>query len=144
MGSEPVSLDQADIISYIASGRPAADAFQLGGTGALEVGGDFATQQLAQVIAAAAGAGLGLDIFEIQLEGSRGTTITAGKYVSRRLFASVSWPLSFAGKSAAPNAGGIDSNKEVIIEYAIFAWLLARLRSNSSTTGISLLYQYAY
>lgn len=139
LGSEPVSLDQADIISYIATGRPAADAFQLERPASLVAGGE-----LAQLIAAAAGAGIGLDVVEIQLEGSRGATVTAGKRVSRRLFASVSWPLSFSGKSDAVRAGSTRSNKEVIIEYSINAWLLARLRGNASTTGFSLFYQYAY
>ena len=141
LSSAPVSLDQADIISYIATGLPAADAFQLAGTGTLQVGGDLARQQLAQLIAAAAGAGLGLDIVEIQMEGSRGATITAGKYVSRRLFASVSLPMT-----ASENSGVVDSksNRELTIEYSIFAWLLARLNSNPSTMGISLLYQYVY
>ncbi len=139
LGSEPVSLDQADIISYIATGRPAADAFQLERPASLVAGGE-----LAQLIAAAAGAGLGLDVVEIQLEGSRGATVTAGKRVSRRLFASVSWPLSFSGKSDAVRAGAVDSNKEVIIEYSIFAWLLARIRSNTSSMGFSLFYQYTY
>ena len=139
LGSEPVTLDQADIISYIATGRPAADAFQLERPGSLLAGGE-----LAQMIAAAAGAGIGLDVVEIQLEGSRGATVTAGKRVSRRLFASVSWPLSFSGKSDAVRAGSVDSNKEVIIEYSLNAWLLARLRGNASSTGFSLFYQYAY
>ena len=141
LSSEPISLDQADIISYIATGRPAADAFQLAGTGTLQVGGDLARQQLAQLIAAAAGAGLGLDVVEIQMEGSRGATITAGKYVSRRLFASVSLPLSASEDSGAADSR---SNRELTIEYSIFAWLLARLRSNPSTMGVSLLYQYVY
>ncbi len=141
LSSEPVSLDQADIISYIATGRPAADAFQLAGTGTLQVGGDLARQQLAQLIAAAAGAGLGLDVVEIQMEGSRGATITAGKYVSRRLFASVSLPLSASDDSGAADSR---SNRELTIEYSILAWLLARLQSNPSTMGISLLYQYVY
>ena len=142
--SEPVSLDQADIISYIATGRPAAEAFQLSGGGTLEVGTDLALNQLTNLIASAAGAELGLDVVEIQQEGSRGATVTAGKYVSRRLFASVSWPISFNTGTTSPTGAGTESNKEVVIEYEVFKWLLVRLLSDTSTLGMSLLYQYAY
>ena len=139
--SEPVVLNPADIISYIATGRPAAEAFQLDGGGTLKTGGDLALQQLTSLIASAAAEELGLDVVEIQQDGSRGATLTAGKYISRRLYASVSWPLSFADGAAS---AGAESNKEVIIEYALFSWLLARLRGDESTMGMSLRYQYAY
>lgn len=142
--SEPVPLDQADIISYIATGRPAAEAFQLSGGGTVEIGTDLALNQLTNLIASAAGAELGLDIVEIQQEGSRGATVTAGKYISRRFFASVSWPISFSSGAALTTASGADSNKEVIIEYEFFDWLLLRITSDTSTIGLSLLYQYAY
>ena len=113
--SEPVQLDPADIILYIATGRPAADTFQ--GTNTLEAGSSLAISQLNSLIAGAASAGLGLDVVRIQQDGARGLTATAGEYISRRLFASVSWPVAADDASDASRLG---SNKALVIEYAFF------------------------
>ena len=135
--SEPVSLDQADIISYIATGRPAGEAFQgIGGTTT-----DLALSQLSSLVASAAGAELGLDVVEIDQEGTRGTTVTAGKYLSRRFFASVSWPIAISsGESTSSNT----TAQEVTIEYELFNWLLLRMISDGATIEFNLLYEYAY
>lgn len=142
--SEPTQLDQADIISYIATGQPAAESFQLSRGGTLESSTSLALDQLTNLIANAAGEELGLDIMEINQEGARGTTITAGKHLSRKLFAAVSWPLSFSGDSAPFTTATQVSNKEIVIEYEFSRWFLARLRSDTSMLGLSLYYQYAY
>ena len=139
--SEPVQLDRADMISYMATGRPAADAFQLGGGGALQSGGDLALRQLSSLVAGAAGAGLGLDVVQIDPEAAGGVTVTAGKYVSRKLFASVKWPIT---KESTATSTTIESNKELVIEYALYPWLLARMRGDAGALGLSLLYQYTW
>lgn len=139
--SEPVQLDRADMISYMATGRPAADAFQLGGGSALQSGGDLALRQLSSLVAGAAGAGLGLDVVQIDPEAAGGVTVTAGKYVSRKLFASVKWPIT---KESTTTNTTIESNKELVIEYALYPWLLARMRGDAGAVGLSLLYQYTW
>ena len=139
--SEPVQLDRADMISYMATGRPAADAFQLGGGGALQSGGDLALRQLSSLVAGAAGAGLGLDVVQIDPEAAGGVTVTAGKYVSRKLFASVKWPIT---KESTATSTTIESNKELVIEYALYPWLLARMSGDAGALGLSLLYQYTW
>ena len=139
--SEPVQLDRADMISYMATGRPAADAFQLGGGSALQSGGDLALRQLSSLVAGAAGAGLGLDVVQIDTEAAGGVTVTAGKYVSRKLFASVKWPIT---KESTTTSTTIESNKELVIEYALYPWLLARMRGDAGAVGLSLLYQYTW
>ena len=139
--SEPVQLDRADMISYMATGRPAADAFQLGGGSALQSGGDLALRQLSSLVAGAAGAGLGLDVVQIDPEAAGGVTVTAGKYVSRKLFASVKWPIT---KESTTTSTTIESNKELVIEYALYPWLLARMRGDAGAVGLSLLYQYTW
>ena len=131
------TLNTADLISYIATGRPAGDAFQgLGGTGR-----DLALSQLSSLVASAAGEELGLDVIEIDQDGTRGTTVTAGKYLSRRFFASVSWPISIRDdESTTTNAAA----QEVTIEYELFNWLLLRMISNGTSIEFNLLYEYAY
>lgn len=139
--SEPVQLDRADMISYMATGRPAADAFQLAGGGALQSGSDLALQQLSSLVAGAAGAGLGLDVVQINPETGRGVTLTAGKYVSRKLFASVKWPINEASTTSSRS---VETNRELVIEYALYPWLIARMRGETGALGLSILSQYTW
>lgn len=139
--SEPVQLDRADMISYMATGRPAADAFQIAGGGALQSGSDLALQQLSSLVAGAAGASLGLDLVQINPETAGGVTLTAGKYVSRKLFASVKWPIT--DKPTSPNIN-VKNERELVIEYALYPWLVARMRGETGAMGLSLLYQYTW
>ncbi len=139
--SEPVQLDRADMISYMATGRPAADAFQLGGGGALQSGSDLALQQLSSLIAGAAGAEIGLDVIQITPETEGGVTLTAGKYVSRKLFTSVKWPIT---EEPATSNSYLENKRELVIEYALYPWLVARMRGETGAMGISLLYQYTW
>ena len=144
LSSDPAILDESDIISYIATGRPAAEAFQMVEGNTLQVGRDIAVNQLTNLIAGAAGAELGLDIVEIEQEGSRGVTLTAGKRISRDLFASISWPIAIGTGGAAQPGASSKGNKKIIIEYSLFQWLLARLRGDTESLGASLVFQYAY
>lgn len=139
--SEPVQLDRSDMISYMATGRPAADAFQLGSGGALQTGSNLALQQLSSLVAGAAGAGLGLDVVQIDPETNGDITLTAGKYVSSKLFTSVRWPIT-ASSSTSINA--IERNRELVIEYSLYPWLLARMRGETGAIGLSFLYQYTW
>ncbi len=144
LSSDPAILDESDIISYIATGRPAAEAFQMAEVNTLQVGRDIAVKQLTNLIAGAAGAELGLDVVEIEQEGSRGITLTAGKRISRDLFASVSWPIALSTGRAAQPGTSTEGNKQIIIEYSLFEWFLARLRGDAESVGASFLFQYAY
>ncbi len=144
LSSDPAILDESDIISYLATGRPAAEAFQRGEGSTLQLGRDIAVSQLTNLIAGAAGAELGLDIVEIKQEGSRGVTLTAGKRVSRYMFASISWPIAIGPGGAVQPGSGSTGNKEIAIEYSLFQWLLARLRGDTESLGASLVVQYAY
>ena len=139
--SEPFELDPADILLYIATGRPAADAFQATGANTLEAGSSLAISQLNTLIAGAASAGLGLDVVRIQQAGSRGLTVTAGKHISRRLFTSVSWPLTSETLSDVSRLG---NRKALSIEYVMYPWLLARLTGDTSALGLSILTQYTW
>ncbi len=139
--SEPIQLDRADLISYMATGRPAADAFQLSEGGALQSGSDLALRQLSNLVAGAAGAGLGLDVVQINPEPSGVVWLTAGKYVSRNLFASVKWPIT--AETGTQNTPA-EHNSEFVIEYGLFPWLLARMRGETGAAGLTLLYQYTW
>ena len=144
LSSDPPMLDESDIISYIATGRPAAEAFQMAEVNTLQVGRDIAVNQLTNLIAGAAGAELGFDVVEIEQQGSRGVTLTAGKRISRDLYASISWPIALGSGSTPQPGRGSESSKQIIVEYTLLAWLLARLRGDAKTIGTSLIFQYVY
>ncbi len=136
-GGDDCTLNTADLISYIATGRPAGEAFQgLGSAGA-----DLVLSQITSLVASTAGAELGLDVVEIEQDGIRGATVTAGKYLSHRFFATVSWPISISSDESATVT---TAAKEVSIEYELFNWLLLRMISDGSTVEFNLLYEYAY
>ncbi len=125
------------MISYIATGRPAGEAFQgIGSTGT-----DLVLSQITSLVASTAGAELGLDVVEIEQDATRGTTVTAGKYLSHRFFATVSWPISISSDE------GTSTNttaQYVTIEYELFNCLLLRMISDGSTVEFNLLYEYTY
>ena len=144
LSSDPANLEESDIISYIATGRPAAEAFQMATEGSLQAGSDIALGRLTNLIAGAAGEELGLDMVKIEVEGSRGVTLTAGKRIARDFLATVSWPIAIGNSTTAQATSSLKNNKQVNIEYALFAWLLARLRGDTESIGASLVVQYAY
>ncbi|HMB94204.1 MAG TPA: translocation/assembly module TamB domain-containing protein, partial [Rhodothermales bacterium] len=143
LGSDP-QTDYTNIVSYIATGRPADKAFQLGGV--QDVGAGLALGQLANIVEGAAGEELGLDVIEIQQDGLQGATVTAGKYLSPRLYAAVSWPISFSNTNR-DNATTLTTTSQqfITLEYELYNWLLARLIARQSRAiQFKLLYEYSY
>jgi translocation and assembly module TamB len=148
LSSEPPT-DLTNIVSYIATGRPASEAFQLGGEGALTAqGAQLALNQLAGIVEGVAGSGLGLDVIEIRQDGLTGTTITAGKYLTQRLYVEVSQPISFSGTSTQETGAttGTTATRVFAIEYELFEWLLARANGDGTGSNLefNLLWEYAY
>ena len=92
--SDP-SMSQDDILSYIVTGRPTSDnpLFEGQGTGGGNAGKEIAVGALASAISNTAGQGLGFDVFQIRQEPTRGLTLTAGRYISSRLFLDLQLPL---------------------------------------------------
>jgi translocation and assembly module TamB len=141
-------MDTADILSYIATGRPADQALALSGSGAggglLDTGAGLALGQLASFVEGVAGRDLGLDVIEIEQEGTSGTRLTAGKYLSPRLYASVSTPINYGGgeNSGLRQFGG--QNVSISLEYELRSWLLAVLGFQQPKVSASLRYDYSY
>ncbi|GIV61425.1 MAG: translocation/assembly module TamB [Rhodothermaceae bacterium] len=150
LGSDP-QMEFADIISYLAFGRPAGEALQLGGGGAsssgsggrpwLDPAAGLALGQIAGLIEDLAGTGLGLDVIEIEQNGLDGATLTAGKYVSPRLYVAVSQPIAFR-RSGTTLAEEVPT--QVTLEYEIIDRLLIRLLRRGSVIRINLKWEYAY
>ena len=113
------AMGQDDIISYIVTGRPASDNPLLDQQG----GGVDATQvaigQLV-ILGGAAGEELGFDVFTIRQEPEQGLTLTAGRYLGSRVFASLHQPLRSAPARTRPPRP-VDPGFE--LEYAWRRWL---------------------
>ena len=86
-------MSQDDILSYIVTGRPTSDNPLFEGAGGGSSGKEMAVGTLASAISNAAGQSLGFDVFQIRQEPTRGLTLTAGRYISSRLFLDLQLPL---------------------------------------------------
>jgi translocation and assembly module TamB len=142
--SDP-AMDLSDIISYIATGRPASSSlqFQGSGNGYLGTAAGLAIGPIAGVIEDVAGAGLGLDVIEIEHDGLSGLTLTAGKYVSPRFYVSVQQPISFAtGTETTSSEQG--SETQVSMEYEILRELLVSLLSRGAVLRVQLRWEHAF
>gem|GEM_PF-2007499 len=145
LGSDP-QMELADILSYLAFGRPASEALQLGqGTGGnnsmLDPAAGVALGQITSLVENLAGTGLGLDVIEIDQNGLEGTTITAGKYISPRLYVAMSQPISFRKNTTGT---GEEVRPQYTLEYEVFNHLLLRLLRREPVLHISLQWQYAF
>jgi translocation and assembly module TamB len=145
---DPPGLDMADIVSYIAVGRPASEGFMLGGGAP---GGELrrltTTAVLDQItgwVEGVAGEELGLDVIEIEQDGLRGTVITAGKYLTRRLFVAVSQPITQGGDEAARADFRQEYRQRVVVEYEFTNWLLSRFTAEGENLRVMLLWEYSY
>ena len=145
LGSDP-QMSESDIACYLALGRPCGAGSTGGGEGE-SLGGraaGLALGQVAGLVEGLAGSELGLDVIEIEQDGLRGATLTAGKYLSRRLYAAVRQPISFSGGGGASTGSGENAATELVLEYEVFQWLLVRLTRDGSALRSNLLWEYAY
>jgi translocation and assembly module TamB len=155
LSSEP-PMENADVVSYIATGRPAASTFALGdaeaeaetpetdqpGAGLAETGAGIAVGQILSSIETAAQTGVGLDVVEIRREGIRGATLAAGKYVSPRLYVGLAWPIL---RRQRDGLSLTDQNgSEVEIEYLALKGLLLNLEGSASALSFFLRGRVAY
>jgi autotransporter translocation and assembly factor TamB len=141
-GADP-SMNREDIVSYIVTGRPASDNPLSGReTGGGSLGEQVAFGALADAVSTRAGEGLGFDVFQIRQEGTRGLTLTAGRYLASRWFLDLQLPLQLG--SDARNAAGTNLGPGFELEYTVRRWLRAGLRGGSISPGFTLRGRYAY
>ncbi|HKP48787.1 MAG TPA: translocation/assembly module TamB domain-containing protein, partial [Gemmatimonadales bacterium] len=141
--SDP-SLSQDDILSYIVTGRPSSDnpLFEGSGTGGGNMGEQVALGTLTGAISSAAGQSLGLDVFQIRQEPSRGLTLTAGRYVGPRLFLDMQLPLQLG--SQARQTPGANLGPGFELEYTLQRWLRSSVRGGSLSPGLLFRARRAY
>jgi len=145
LSSEP-QMENADIVSYIATGRPAAGSlsFQDGGSesGLVTAGAGLALGQMTSLVEGAAARSVGLDVVEIRREGLRQATLVAGKYVSPRLYVGFAQPVSLQEGSSRSTGSGTGS--EIEIELEALRWLIVNIEGSGSDLRLFLRGRYAY
>ncbi len=143
------TMELTDILSYIATGQPASEALQLGGSGQslASTGAGFAINQGVGLLSGAIesllqDSGLELDVIQIEPQANaKGATITAGKYVTPRIFTAVSQPIG------AADSDGTSTREEgtiITLELELVDSLLLRLLGGESVLQINLLWHHAY
>jgi translocation and assembly module TamB len=136
------AMGQDDIISYIVTGRPASDnplvSQQGGGVNATQV----AVGQLAGTLGSAAGEELGFDVFTIRQEPEQGLTLTAGRYLGSRVFASLHQPLRIGSSTDQQTTSTSGPGFE--LEYAWRRWLRSTLRGGSLPASALMRGRYAF
>jgi translocation and assembly module TamB len=129
LGAEP-AMETADVLSYLATGRPAASAVSfersIGGYGA-----HFAAGQLSGALEESAAEHVGLDVIEIRHNGIKGATVVAGRYVTSRLFVGFEQPLTLRDEDD-DEGGRADQSAEVKLEYSAYRWLVLHLQQGQS------------
>jgi hypothetical protein len=114
--------------------------FEGQGTGGGNAGKEIAVGALASAISNTAGQGLGFDVFQIRQEPTRGLTLTAGRYLSSRLFLDLQLPLG----SQSQQTTGTNLGPGFELEYTLRRWLRANLRGGSLSPGLLFRARRAY
>jgi translocation and assembly module TamB len=130
LGSDP-AMETTDVVSYLATGRPASAAADFGATGGGLEGQStaFAVGALTDVLEDEAGEKVGLDVMEITHDPAEGTLVIAGRYVSPKLYVGFQQPVTRGQREE-----GLDDQHQgtqVELEYSLYRWLLVNLQGGS-------------
>ena len=140
LSSDP-QMDTRNILSYLATGRPANAIF----SGDSE-GGNLATQvalgQATNFVENLAASELGLDIVRLQVRPEGTSYLTVGRYITPRFFASIQQPVFTASTGTSTQSAAFVP--DVTLEYQFTDYLLLRSRSNQQSLQFNFLFEYAY
>ena len=135
LSSEP-EMDTGAMVSYLTTGRPPGEG-SVGGSQAAEL----ALGGLSNLVEGFANSELGLDVVEISVHATRGTYLTVGKYVSPRIYVSLTQPLV---TNEAYRTGDSASQTEMAIEYELISWLVAQVASSRNQLLVNLIWEFAF
>ncbi|MHB1327676.1 MAG: translocation/assembly module TamB domain-containing protein, partial [Gemmatimonadales bacterium] len=143
LSSEP-ALETSDLVSYLATGRPAGRALEGSGesTSLAGRGTALAMGTVAGLLEQQAGEAVGLDVMEIRHGGPEGTVVIAGRYVSPRLYVGFQQPLSSTRSDQSLTEKGPTTRVE--LEYTLFRWLLINLQAGQSEFRSFFRTRYAF
>jgi autotransporter translocation and assembly factor TamB len=144
-GSLDVSLDsrpvmrEADIISYLTTGRPAGTdpTLESDEQGVLNAGASLAVGAALGSVAGKAGQRLGLDVVQVLQDRKGGQTVVAGKYVSAPLYVGFRQPIvpaSTTNRSTSTQQNAV----ELEMEYAALRDMLVNLQAGGREMRVFL------
>ena len=142
LSSEP-SMSNEDIVSYLATGRPAGQALTMGGGGqgsVLSAGTGLALDRAASLVEGFASQKIGLDVIDIRRNGVQGTTLVAGRYVSPSLYLGFKQPLTRPTSESA----GTNDQTQIEIELQAYRWLLLNFESGGDALQFFLRARHGY
>jgi translocation and assembly module TamB len=139
--SQP-EMSRDDIISYIVTGRPSSDNPLVAQPGGPSQGEQLALSQLSEVVSSAVSRELGLDVFQIRQDGTRGLVLTAGRYVTPHFYLSLQQPLQLGGQ--ANQDPGTNLGPAFELQYRMQPWLRLTMQGGSIPAGVLLRGRHAY
>jgi translocation and assembly module TamB len=139
LSSEP-EMDEADIVSYLATGKPqnalgSSDQGEMAGLGT-----SMAMGAMAGVLEGLASDAVELDVVEVQVDPVKGATLIAGRYVNPDLYLGFRQPVTLSEDKRRRQT--LDS--EVELEYRWFHWLTMNIQGGASELRFFLKTRYAY
>jgi translocation and assembly module TamB len=140
LSSEP-TMDTRNILSYLATGRPADELLSGGGEGSGNLATQVALGQASNFVENLAASELGLDVVRVQLRTSGASYLTVGRYFTPRFFVSIEQPV------ATSNLESMQSTQylpDLTLEYQLLDTLLLRVLNNQQSLQLNLLFEYAY
>jgi len=143
LSSEP-PMDNADVLSYLATGRPAARSFDVAsseGGGVLTRGGNLALDQVTGLLESFAVDRVGLDVVEIRREGLDSATLVAGRFVSPSLYLGLQEPVALGGSEESAQD---KESTQVEVELQALRWLLLNVQSGQSALELFLRARHGY
>jgi len=140
LSSEP-TMDEADIVSYLATGKPQS-SLSSEDADAAGLGASMAMGAMAGFVEGLATEATALDVVEVQVDPVRGTILIAGRYVSPNLYLGFRQPVTFSESNKRTRTQNQES--EVELEYRWFRWLTMNIRGGASEIGLFLRGRYAH
>jgi translocation and assembly module TamB len=140
LSSDP-PMDTRNILSYLATGRPADELL----SGGEEGRGSFATRmalgQATNFVENLAASELGLDVVRVQIRTSGVSYLTVGRYFTPRLFVSIEQPVTTSDPLTAQTSQYLP---DLTVEYQLMDTLMLRALNNQQSLQLNLLFEYAY
>ena len=132
-------MDTRNILSYLATGRPADEL--LSGSGEGNLATQLALGQATNFVENLAASELGLDVVRVQIRPSGASYLTVGRYFTPRFFVSVEQPVT---EPTVMGAGTTPYLPDLTLEYQLLDTLMLRALNNQESFQVNLLFEYAY
>jgi len=148
LSSEP-PMETSNMLSYLATGRPASELLGGGstnGTGNGQGGsGNLGTQvllgQAEDYFESLAASELGLDVARLQIRPSGTSYLTLGQNLTPRLFVSIEQPITPSSSDDQQSTGQVPN---LTLEYRLTNTLQLRALNSQNAFEFNLFFEYAY